>query len=98
METFVSKTRKMLVSVLLALVVFSITTSAGIIESPSGDGSCTIPDNSTLTSISVSASSNPLWNPFTSCTYAFSGGTGWTLAAGNYIQYGDIIFDTPVTD
>ena len=81
--------------VTLLLIVFSIATSADVIQSPSGVGSCTIPNDSTLTSITVSPNSNPLWNPDTLCTYSFSGGTGYTMAVANDFEYGEVDFSTP---
>jgi len=86
---------------LLFLILFllaTVTTSADVYQSPSGVGSCTIPDDSTLTSITVTPNSNQLWNPSTSCAYSFSGGTGWTLAVGTDLEYGEVTFDEPVSD
>ena len=86
---------KNLVFLILFLLV-TVTTRGNIYRSPSGIGSCTIPDDATLTSITVSTNSNPLWNPSTNCSYSFAGGTGYTTAVANDLEYGELDFTVPV--
>ena len=87
---------KTLLTILFLLA--PLTTNADIYQSPSGVGSCLIPDDATLTSITVSYNSNPLWSPSTSCAYTFSGGTGYTTAIANDVEYGEIDFSSTVTN
>jgi hypothetical protein len=84
------------VTVLLFLAPFA---RADVYQSPSGTGSCLIPDNSTLTNITVyTDSENPLWNPTTVCSYSGVGFTGVTTAWGTDLELGEVTFDVPVTD
>jgi hypothetical protein len=82
----------------LLFLLAAPATWGDVYQSPSGIGSCTIPDDATLQSITVSSNSNPLWNPDTLCTYSFAGGTGYTMAVANDIEYGEVDFTSTVNN